>query len=704
MAKRKKNKQNKKALNLSTHSTRQKTRQGGFSSWFAGMGVQPVAGARTEMDTPNWLVYLALAWYPAIAILGVYGHKYGYSPDLHMASLIQVGGAVLLTMLVGLRTGLNSKGLALYRPGMMLPAILFVGWAILSMLWAVNLYEASFKILDWGGAVMAGLITSYVIRTREDVRFFLNAVLVVGGALLFLGFMQYLYNVQWVDQHAAPSMTFNNKNMAAQYTLMFLPIGIGMALCARSWIASMLYLSVSFLAICFIALTVTRGAIVGLAAQLAVICFLFGLYGLKHKIKAMQFLVAMMVALTVIAIAVAFTLYPDTIKYLIHRFSIAITEYRLESRFPIWLNTVEMIRDHLFIGVGAGNWMVFYPKYHLVAAADLEIGLHKQHINTHQDYLEIFAELGVVGFGLWIWLLLFAVWATLRLVWTMKSQDVFLVVAMAAAVAGLAANSLVSFGMQQPLPVCMYVIYIAMIGYYWRVERQTASSWVYKPKSIANLPVIVCVVLSVSLAILHYAWYTSEVHYRQALSSTNNTNVMVYHAEQSLRWAPGRTRTLNFMAKAYADKGDANNAIAAYDQLLEDYPYMMHAIDNAASGYRRYGRLEKARELYKRVLEIRTTPYMYARTGELLYTMGYYAEGAEYIRYALQNRGQGVRQVYRKSGGLTEYTHQRYSKMLAGYDARNKSLKAAQERSAATEAQTDADTKNTDTPVSASGN
>ena len=34
------------------------------------------------------------------------------------------------------------------------------------------------------------------------------------------------------------------------------------------------------------------------------------------------------------------------------------------GRFPAWLNTIEMIKDHPIQGVGIGQWPESYPKYY----------------------------------------------------------------------------------------------------------------------------------------------------------------------------------------------------------------------------------------------------------------------------------------------------------------------------------------------------
>ena len=71
------------------------------------------------------------------------------------------------------------------------------------------------------------------------------------------------------------------------------------------------------------------------------------------------------------------------------------------GRDAIWLNTLEMVRDHPVLGVGAGASPAAYDPYYL--AREARGGLHsKPGRDPHNHYLQLLAELGPLG------LLLFA--------------------------------------------------------------------------------------------------------------------------------------------------------------------------------------------------------------------------------------------------------------------------------------------------------
>jgi O-antigen ligase len=87
--------------------------------------------------------------------------------------------------------------------------------------------------------------------------------------------------------------------------------------------------------------------------------------------------------------------------------------YLLEGRYYHWGNTLVMIREHPWLGVGPGNFQLVYPLYRRRFAPDPFLNYRERVKKTHNDYLQVAAEYGipalVVFLLLWgrqFWLLL----------------------------------------------------------------------------------------------------------------------------------------------------------------------------------------------------------------------------------------------------------------------------------------------------------
>ncbi|MBI3019487.1 MAG: O-antigen ligase family protein [Deltaproteobacteria bacterium] len=76
-----------------------------------------------------------------------------------------------------------------------------------------------------------------------------------------------------------------------------------------------------------------------------------------------------------------------------------------EQRLTIWNNTLHMGKDHLWRGVGMGNFNLVYPlyesredRYYMPVDNEWELFVRQ----THNEYLQLFSELGLFGMALFM--------------------------------------------------------------------------------------------------------------------------------------------------------------------------------------------------------------------------------------------------------------------------------------------------------------
>lgn len=69
-------------------------------------------------------------------------------------------------------------------------------------------------------------------------------------------------------------------------------------------------------------------------------------------------------------------------------------------RLFLWSRTVEMVRDHPLLGVGAGNWKLVFPKYGRGGRLMRNAGRMPQ--RPHNDPLWVLSETGIVGFSIYL--------------------------------------------------------------------------------------------------------------------------------------------------------------------------------------------------------------------------------------------------------------------------------------------------------------
>lgn len=120
----------------------------------------------------------------------------------------------------------------------------------------------------------------------------------------------------------------------------------------------------------------------------------------------------------------------------------------VSERLKIWSKTMEVIKDNPIMGVGQGNWKITVAKYGSEGLA-WEKGNYIPD-SSHNDYLQVTAESGIVGailyFGMWI-LIGWLGFMTIRK--TVNPDRRILAILVFAGLAGYAFDSLFSFPMER---------------------------------------------------------------------------------------------------------------------------------------------------------------------------------------------------------------------------------------------------------------
>jgi O-antigen ligase len=266
---------------------------------------------------------------------------------------------------------------------------ILVGWSALSFIWAASLHVAISSAFRLVQSLILFFIIFSGVSTRRHVRWLLwafiagavaSAVIGIGGATSAESFGPY------ANQRLTGGIGDPNE-LASVLVPAVVFAAFGFA-ATRSIAARWLLLASS--AVCVFALfrTESRGGIVALgAAGLATLLF-SGRWRLR--------------ALASIGLAGALSLVYFTF-FASSQAVARITDFHAAGgtgRQDVWTLATRMIRDHPVRGVGIGNFPVVEPTYALqnvdVSQSYFVVGQIPK--ATHNTYLQILAELGVVGF------------------------------------------------------------------------------------------------------------------------------------------------------------------------------------------------------------------------------------------------------------------------------------------------------------------
>ncbi len=254
--------------------------------------------------------------------------------------------------------------------------------------------------------MLASLIGAYFVISNEFDGREVRALLLL---MLFSSIMPILYGYYqsgtsagnqdlWIDRSINPDLeariysVFTNPNIYAEYLVNTFFIALGLLATNKRKIGKIL-LALFCLAITYqIILTYSRGAWITYAVGL-------GLFLLAYNWK----FIAAFIPLGIGAVVLSPAVIKQRLGSIINGFQDSSFYYRVE----IWKNAIEMIKVHGLTGLGYG-----YQSFHQYYAHYKTPGYNATH--SHNLFLQVWLESGILGFMLFIYIILSSIAYNLR--------------------------------------------------------------------------------------------------------------------------------------------------------------------------------------------------------------------------------------------------------------------------------------------------
>ncbi len=596
----------------------------------------------------NLALIAFLSFVALVPLLGLYGLDKGYSPDLHMGSLLQIGVLLFFGYFV------FKHPVQIIKSPLVICIVLLYVWASLSLLWSINRYEGSLKLLDWGAALIGFFIVTILYRKNIPSITLMLSILFASGAVAgIVSVLQVWVGFSFIPQAAVPGSFFSNKNMAAQYMLLTIPLGWYLmlkldkywswlsAVCIGTMCAAVLY-------------STARAAWISLIAQI-VIFGIWLIYELlakqKNWLADKRWISILIVCLTFSAMFFvdedgintnAFNQYSEEVASIGSSIS---SEQNV--RIAIWANSLEMIKDNWFKGIGLGNWTVEYPVYHQRVIIDRQMSIEVKHDNAHNDYIEIFAELGIIGFALFLTIMYFTGFYSFRLLCTNREVSIsgdnrLFCSVIFLALSGVGIDAIFSFPLQQPVPVFWCFMLIAFIFSIYRNHFETQANinhW--QPNAqLSKCLSAIAIAGALALIVMHYYWYQSEIYKRLAIiaSQTGKFDAVITNAEKAYNLKPFHAELLHAIGVGIREQGHPEQAVDYMERALEHYPHTLTYLTNMVDTYIRVKDFPKARKTLKHLITIKSDDFMTQRLYGLILINEFhdYKTGIAHLRKAIE--------------------------------------------------------------------
>ena len=546
---------------------------------------------------------------------------------------------------------ISQNELRILRTPFDLPLLGLVSWAGLSLLWAHNFYLGFEIWIQWSACLILFFLTVNLVRSDKDIRRLLGAFALAGLAAALLGICQYLLEVDWVPQAVPPAATFANRNMAAQFMVVTFPLVSAFFFLSQRRLHVLLTVAALGALGLFLFYTSTRSAWLAVTLEFLFLVLFFGRDRLKWKLtpplgaeKKKALLICAVVVFVLMnltpsgfqwEVGTAFNRILDVLPWAQPRqveFSDKVGEVSAEdasqarsaeataprrgsinNRIRIWRNTLHMGMEHPLKGVGVGNFPVFYPRYVRSSVVDPLFSARWQAGRAHNDYVQIFAELGLIGVFFLGWLLFALMKTSIALLGEEPKGELrYLLMAVLVALGGLSVSAFWSFPFQRVTTTFVFATYLGLLGGH-SATRSLENEESHHPKASITLSswattagTAVALLLLLILLPFQYNRLRADGYYRRANAAfyAGISADVISQAGEASRYHPGRTDFLSKVGSAHFEMGNTETAIKTIEEFLRAYPYHMNAHHNIGVAYFKNGDLDRAFQHFNRVFEI----------------------------------------------------------------------------------------------------
>jgi tetratricopeptide (TPR) repeat protein/O-antigen ligase len=572
---------------------------------------------------------------------------YFYEFENMPRSLLIQAGAILLPTLWLLRQAKKETFTLERGPACGALVLLFI-WALVSIAWSTYRYGAFSQWLHWAACGMFYLLVFNLHTHRKAIAVTLHTIMGAATLVAALGVVQYLYGVDWVPQQVVPAATFNNKNMAAQVMVLVFPVGFVLAATTPNRKMTWVYALVTCLAALFLFYTRSRAAWLGALLETLLICGGMWLYRRKsenppvfdrNRIMALTATLALLVAAMQLGpnalSSVPGAAPPPIDKKIGENLDLASGRHRV----VLWKNTLDIIARHPVAGVGIRNVQVHYP-----TAPDKRhhrLNLHTQRV--HNDYLQMYAELGMPAFLVLGWIVVLMIKAAARL--TRSPQSAAWIpeaLICLSAMAGLAVNAFFSFPFNRALPPLLLAVYL---GLFFKItclaagpEDASAGTTTLKGKTAWALTAI-GVVVFIFWGMKSYRWGQADHFYRRHVVAflSGDFDRAALYGEQALAYNPPRGAVMRSLSRLYVRQKAYEKAEPLFQRIEKVFPHAPLNLYHLAVTRINQGRFAEAEEVIRKGLAI------IPQSGKLYGLLGVVHQTGGQVEAALQAYRQAIK-------------------------------------------------------------
>ncbi|NLL62109.1 MAG: tetratricopeptide repeat protein [Candidatus Atribacteria bacterium] len=294
---------------------------------------------------------------------------------------------------------------------------IYILYMISSLFWTINVQRTILALPFFlAGPIVYFLVTNSMYR-QKDIHILLFVIVIMGTGLGIYGILQYLgIDFEFWTENIGRNKVFGlfgNVNYFAEYIILPLSLTLGLIFSKVKIINRFfLFFAAGVMGVTLF-LTFTRGSYLGvfIAIPIVILCYYKSAANLFdkqiYKKLMLCFILVIIIATTIIYIPHPLNRENTPIGKLKQRITIESLSSgsSILRRVAIWKSTWMMIKDYPLFGSGLGTYGYNTLKYQAQFFAqrdNREIYPHGYAVQAHNEYLQMWSEIGIIGLLLFL--------------------------------------------------------------------------------------------------------------------------------------------------------------------------------------------------------------------------------------------------------------------------------------------------------------
>jgi len=519
----------------------------------------------------------------------------------------------------------------LRRTPISFPIVAFLIWNIVDAIIACYRYATvpqAFRVLSYVAAYFA--VTHYLSR-REHLNRALSVLVAASLIPCIYGMLQHFRvdPIAWVpSSHERILATFGNPTYFAAYLAFTIPVTLAAYLLEGRRAMRWGYLAIVSLQFACLLWTYSRGPWLGTVLALAIG---LGIPALFHVRQLARRYGARIGAAVFVLLLISIVLARHS--GIVER-AASSTDFKDPAnvqRTLQWNAGYRVFTEHLIVGVGPGALKIYIPEK--LTPAFFKTGIETVSEHAHNEFIEIAADTGLIGLGLFLWILVQATVMTVRCVRHAARQDPwreFHASMLLGAIGGLLVCNLVGVTMRYSCGAVYFWVYLGLLGAVCAASRAAVPGdeflWLRVPRpNVSRVKFVRLVVVGAGIATwLAVRPFVAAMEEKKANLHLSDGHVVAAETaiQSCLQLAPHNLPVLYRLASVYRATGRNEQALEVYTYLRSLSPDYARVHYNLGALYTSLGDLQKAVEHLERAAALDGLPDSWRRLSETYRALG----------------------------------------------------------------------------------